>query len=47
MIDDPWLPISLKYSMIRERFKGFYEEERMDTPGLKLPGRVSRVILDV
>jgi len=32
-IDDPWLPISMKYSMIRDRFKGFYKEERTDSPG--------------
>ena len=31
--------------MIGERFKGFYEEERMDSPGTKPLGRVSRAIL--
>jgi hypothetical protein len=45
LIDDPWLLILLKYSMIGERFKGFYEPRRMDSPALKPVGSVSGAIL--
>jgi hypothetical protein len=45
LINDPWLLILLKYSTIGERFKGFYEAKRMDSPGPNPLGRISRAIL--